>query len=854
MNLSHRGLLAIVLCIFFQLAGASFLPAQSQQLSITATTAPSVASHVVFSSPGRLDIKPGSDVSVRNARSATRELAPADGAFFFSQAMNFQMQLGYVEPSSIAVADVDGDGNLDVVVEGQDQSNGKGSVSVFFGNGDGTLQSPVNYDTGGAGADSVFVIDVNGDGLPDIVVANQSGGNGSNGSVSVLLNGLNSNPPGTFQLAATYDSGGVSASSVFVVDVNGDGLPDIVVANQGPTNKDGSVGVLLNNADGVPGSFSPAVTYDSDGNNATAVTLADLNGDGYPDIVVANYCFAVNNCPQQQGGVTVYFNNADGTGNFTLSGTSVTPGPTVSVAVGDVNDDGIPDIIVACETEGVAYFPGQGGGSIGSYQSLGVAGQVLSVTVQDVNGDGIPDVLAGLGYCLQCDQGNDSGVTVLLGTGAGNFNAPLTYDTGGQQVESIGLGVMNLQGTGNPDLVVPNTCDSGNIDDLCFGNVAVLLNSTNELQTTLASSLNPAIIAQKVTYTATVSNGDGATPTGNVVFRDGQTVLGTVALTSGRSSFTASYSVGGLHSITAQYVLNQLSQISSIVTEDILFASTTKVTSSLPVSNLGQAVTFTSTAISKHGPIPDNETVTFYNGTAQIGTGTTASGVASFTTSSLPAGKLTIKALYAGDATFASSSGTVKQTVSPYVTTTTLTSNINPSNYGQAVLLTAQVTSGGTPTGTVTFYNGTLKLGTGTLSNGTATLSITTLPVGTDSLTAVYKGDADDSGSTSQPLSQTVNQAQINFQSLVSSRNPATVNVAVTFTGTLSSNGGLPAGQIVTFTVNGSTLGTAVISKTGIAKLSTKFSAEGSYQVTASFAGNADYSWAASAPLTENVN
>jgi hypothetical protein len=591
----NRCVVAAALSGLLQFAHASAL--FSGQNAKPASTAPAStvrSSHVVFSPPGRLDIRPGPDpggLGLRSGyglpQSGRPSRVPGD-AFFFSQAVNYQP--GNNLPLSVSLADVNGDGKLDVVVANQDQSSGMGAVSVFLGNGDGTLQAPVSYDSGGAGASSVFVTDVNGDGLPDIVVANEGIGN-DNGSVSVFLG----NGDGTFQPPVTYDSGGAGASSVFVMDVNGDGLPDIVVANEGVSSGDGSVGVLLNGANGVPGAFNAAVTYDSGGVDATALTLADVNGDGFPDILVANNCFDVNNCAQQQGGIAVLLNNADGSGGFTLFNSYPTAGPTGSIAVGDVDGDGILDLVAGCGTDGAVFLPGMGGGNFGTYQALpGVNGQVISVAVQDVNGDGINDVLVGLGYCPACDNGNDSGVIVLLGTGGGNFQSPLTYDSGGQQVEAIGLGVLNSGGDGNPDLVVPNACDSGNIDSNCGGNVAVLLNSFNGLTTTLIASPNPVLTGYTATYTATVTNPNGA-PTGNVTFRDGGTVVAMVPVTSNQAAYSTTYAAAGTHPITAAYSLNQVSQISSIVTETVIKAKTPTVTTSAAASITASAAVLNGT-------------------------------------------------------------------------------------------------------------------------------------------------------------------------------------------------------------------------------------------------------------------
>ncbi|MFI1495963.1 Ig-like domain-containing protein, partial [Streptomyces griseofuscus] len=137
---------------------------------------------------------------------------------------------------------------------------------------------------------------------------------------------------------------------------------------------------------------------------------------------------------------------------------------------------------------------------------------------------------------------------------------------------------------------------------------------------------------------------------------------------------------------------------------------------------------------------------------------------ATLTTSALTVGSHSLTAVYSGDTDFAGSTSPVDtQTVSQAATTTTLTSAPDPSVYGQTKTLTATVTAvppgAGTPTGTVSFYDGPTLLGTGTLSGGTATLTTSALAVGTHSLTAVYSGDTDFSGSTSPVDTQTVSQA-----------------------------------------------------------------------------------------------
>jgi hypothetical protein len=123
------------------------------------------------------------------------------------------------------------------------------------------------------------------------------------GATPALQSGLN------FAPVVVYGSGGYEAFSVAVADVNGDGKPDLLVANYSDSSGlNPTVGVLLGNGDGT---FQASVTYSSGGYGALSVTVADVNGDGKPDVLVANACG--NSCSSANGSVGVLLGNDDGT-------------------------------------------------------------------------------------------------------------------------------------------------------------------------------------------------------------------------------------------------------------------------------------------------------------------------------------------------------------------------------------------------------------------------------------------------------------------------------------------------------------------------------------------------------------
>jgi hypothetical protein len=309
-------------------------------------------------------------------------------------------------PRSVAVADFNGDGYPDLAVANEnvntedDVPNGPGSVSVLLGNGDGTFKAAVSYGVGTQPI-SVAVGDFKGDGKLDLAVANYY-----SGTVSVLLG----NGDGTFQAAATYDVGG-NAFSVAVGNFNlkNNGYPDLVVANFGTT----TLSVLLGNGDGT---FQAAVPYEV-GSNPVFVRVADFNGDGYPDLAVTNI---------SSGTVSVLLGNGDGT--FQAQATYDVGTEPYWVAVGDFNGDGKPDLAVANYGDGdVSVLLGNGDGTFQAQappSPFGSGASPDSIAVGDFNGDGKPDLAV-------ANEGN-SDVSILLNTsnpGSAVVTSPSAYST-----------------------------------------------------------------------------------------------------------------------------------------------------------------------------------------------------------------------------------------------------------------------------------------------------------------------------------------------------------------------------------------------------------------------------------------
>jgi hypothetical protein len=266
--------------------------------------------------------------------------------------------------SSVAMADLNRDGKKDLVVANT-LSN---TISVFLGNGDGTFQSPRQFEIGAFATSlrglllqglpsygrAVSVADLNGDGIPDVVVTNCT-----SADVSVLLG----RGDGTFVSQRRFDAA-TSPIALAVGDLNGDQKPDLVVIDS-PQGSEVTVAALIGRGNGT---FMPQQSLLLPSNGAYPpgdVVIADFNNDGIADLAVSG---------RNKPGVVILLGNGDGT--FRDGGNIDNNNMSQSLAVGDVNGDGKPDIINTWDDQnGCSVFLGNGDGTFQNAMSSIFTGQ-----------------------------------------------------------------------------------------------------------------------------------------------------------------------------------------------------------------------------------------------------------------------------------------------------------------------------------------------------------------------------------------------------------------------------------------------------------------------------------------------
>jgi hypothetical protein len=356
----------------------------------------------------------------------------------------------------------------------------------------------------------------------------------------------------------------------------------------------------------------------------------------------------------------------------------------------------------------------------------------------------------------------------------------------------------------------------------------------------LVSSVNPSVINQSVTFTATVPT----TASGTVAFTSGATVLGTVNIVNGKAAVTTSALPIGSDPITAVYS----GDTNNNAATGNLTQTVNKATPIVTVTTSGSSTYGGSVTIITTVPPGTTGSITVTSGGVTLGSGTiNPGGTVTITTTVLPVGSDPITASYGGDSNNNPATGTTTQTVGKAtpVLPIPVVSSSNPI-VGTPITITETVPPG--VSGPVTFSNGSNPIGSAPIVGGVATITATLPTVGTYPITASTPGDANNNPATSPAVDVTVVKTAPEI-TLISSVNPSTVNQPVTFTATA------PAGATgtITFHDGATIIGTGTLAGNQ-ASVTTSSLTTGSHTITASYGGDSNNSAATSSPLLQIVN
>jgi len=752
------------------LAGTSFLNVTNSDLE--------TISSPLFIAVGDFNGDGIPDLAVANyySYSVTILLGNGDGTFTSKTTLQTEP-----DPEYIAVADFNGDGILDLAVPNVNQN----TVTVFLGDGDGTFTATATSPATGDAPESITVGDFNGDGIPDMAAANVCGNDPSCQSLAGTVTILLGNGDGTFTASPSSPATGVDPDSIAVGDFNGDGIPDLAVANLWGTvigDETGTVTVLLGNGDGT---FTATATSPETGANPGFVAVGDFNGDGISDLAVSN---------NASDDLTILLGNGDGT--FVTAANPPTGSAPVGIAVGDFNEDGIPDLAVANNAaETLTVLLGNGNGTFSTETTVSVGGEgSKAVAVADFNGDGVPDLAV---QSFGIPTGEAEVLLTANYTATASNSLDLPSGTGIQQVIASYAGDSNysasvsgaaIPGTGQMTPIVTVTPASLNITAFQALTVTVGLGGS-------AGSPTP-------TGSVTLTSGSYTSPAATLSSGTASITIPAGALSLGADTLTASYTPDSTSSTLYTGATGSSSVTVSTVTPTVLVSPASR---SLLVSQALSVVVAVSGP--SGGPFPTGS-VTLTSGSYSSGAVILSSGSATINipANSLSTGTDTLTAVYtpdSGSPEYTSASGTSTVVVSsftPTVTVTPLATSILTTQALQVDVAVSGPSGDPTPTGSVDLTSGSYDSGAVTLSGGSAAISIPagSLGAGTDTLSVSYTPDsasiATYSGATS---SSSVTVTAPNGTPVVSSMSPA-VETAGDDAFTLTVNGsGFDSGSTV---------------------------------------------------------
>lgn len=693
------------------------------------------------------------------------------------------------ETDNVAAADWNGDGKTDILMLDGDSGN----LQVLAGQGDGTVRDAMGLypptSLAGASISSMTPIDVNGDGRTDFVFSQITSSYANNTQTnSTAFSAFLDDGKGGYTLAPnilTIPSADSFVDVVGTADFNGDGKQDLLLEiysdstspQGGPAATDERVGIALNNGDGTftfPQKLVAGTTFDHK-------PIADVNGDGKPDVVLST-----------GGSIAVYL--GDGTGKLETPVTNVPLQVTnawdsVHVAIGDLNGDGKPDLAVSFD-QTIEWFPGAGDGTFGQANPVStLTGSSSPIALGDWNRDGAIDIAAGL-----YNQTTDSPyIAILTNDGKGNFTQVGTIadmnlhsflsDNNESQLPHDGdIYVADVNGDGNLDLIATGESEDvflalGNGDGtfaasrqisaganpghIMFATVqgagnsiatydgnegeylAVLLNQAS-LTTSLSASATSVTTGDDVTLTATVAPtvAGSPTPSGTVNFLEGSKVLGSADLIDGTAIYTINGFTAGNHIYTAQYSgdINYAATSTTGVTVTVTAPASTPLTPTVTVTPSAatitdqQGETVTVLASSASGAAAPTGSVTLASGSVYSATQSLSSGSTSF---KIPAGILStgsnsLTATYDGDGVYSAANGTTTVTVSAVA----IAAPAPPAvAVGGSTTATAAVTAGST-------YSGTLNLACSLTASPTGAQNAPTCSLSPASVTITSGGSA----------------------------------------------------------------------------------------------------------------
>jgi hypothetical protein len=760
-------------------------------------------------------------------------LGNGDGTLRFSGAPPFVSIYGTQSaiPDGIALADLTGNGNLDMITTG-----GGYAMCVLAGNGDGTFQNAVPSGSAGATcfntqstlADNVVVADFNGDGKPDLAASSARGN-----TVAVMLG----NGDRTFQTSLEYTVGSDNQGLV-TADLNGDGIPDLATADNGSN----TVTVLLGNGDGT---FQTGLPFPA-GNEPFSIHAGDLIGSGIPSLAVVDE--SGNKVSILAGSVTT---------NASASATGISPvGPATSSDLVEASYDG--DDYYSGSTSGTTSLS-----DLPVTTTLGLQSNMSTVAV-----GGEVTLTATLSPDRAQDYSTDGETVTFYKNGASFATGTLL---GG--VASIGPHLV-IAGT---DTITATYGGDAKFVTSSSSAVQIIVNQESTSLGLQVCALEGSVICPvrtssygtgiQVTATLSPYNVSGGPTSDNelITFYNNGTSIGTAALQDGVANLILDEPVAGSYSFTASYGGDTNLIASSTGSSSPLTVQ--QVTSGMSLSFLpnstvpyGTQVTLTAQFLPNQAfaDTVSGETVTFYNNGASVGTATFEGLTAILRLNDLAVGSYNFAVVYPGDQNFTSSNSSPVQ-LNVQKAQTTLQITASPSgvtNYGAPMVLQAHLSpyaeGGGNSTDgeTITFLNNGTSIGSATLSGGTAQLTLPTAPTGSDFFSASYGGDASFASSNGVATAAvTVLKASTNL-SMTASPSVVATNQPLMLTASLFpynvTGGASTNGESVTFTYNGGTVVGMGTLNNGVATLVVSGLAAGNQTFSASYGGDGNFASALS--------